>query len=423
MNSPHPSSIFKGIHGDLVEFADRISNVLGCPITIEDANHRVLAYSIHDDLSDPVRITTIMNRRVPEKIINSLWKEGVIPSLLKDDSPIIIPSMSELGFGRRAAVSIRKNQEVIGFIWVLEINKTFSKDDLHFLKLAAKEGKNQLLQAFGKKKRNQESHQELLWQLLTGHFDTEVEIKSICSENAISLPASYSIIVFTFPNTIDATIERNISYTLGTTQKIKISLYTTDQQRLIIVASPSNQNDFTQSLTDFIESFLSQMKVRFEITNIYGACGPTYSTYTQAKACYQEALYTLSLQQAFPNKIKHLFNYATLGIYQYVQTIYHSRTTNIYKQSIEQLRDYDHKNHSNLVDTLKTYLEQDANPYDTAIELHLHVNTIHYRLKRISSIAKINLKDPLQKMALYLEFIFQQYENYINSKKSDTFSS
>src|SRR4051812_4030829 len=33
----------------LDEIADRISEVLHCPITIEDANHRLLAYSTHDE--------------------------------------------------------------------------------------------------------------------------------------------------------------------------------------------------------------------------------------------------------------------------------------------------------------------------------------------------------------------------------------
>lgn len=420
MNNSH---IFKGIHGDLVEFADRISNVLGCPITIEDANHRVLAYSIHDDLSDPVRISTIINRRVPEKIINSLWKEGIIPSLLKDEAPIIIPSMSELGFGRRAAVSIRKNKEVIGFIWALEMNKTFTEDDLTFLKQAAKEGKNQLLQAVSKKKRNQESHQELLWQLLTGHFEHEDDIKAACLESSISLPATYSIIVFTFPQAIDGNTERYISYTIGTTQKIKASLYTVDQKRLILIASPANQEEFTHSLTAFIDSFLTQMQVRFEITNIQGACGPTYSSYLQAKNSYQEALYSLSLQQAFPQKRNALTNYATLGIYQYLDTLYHNRHRNTFQQHIQQLYHYDAKNNTNLAETLQIYLENDANPYETATVLHVHVNTIHYRIKRISTITQVNLKDPLQKMALYLEFLLKQYDNYINKKKNDTFPS
>ncbi len=417
MNNPHPNSIFKGIHGDLVEFADRISHVLGCPITIEDANHRVLAYSIHEDLSDPVRITTIMNRRVPEKIINSLWKEGIIPSLLKDETPIIIPPMSELGFGRRAAVSIRKNQEVLGFIWVLELNKTFTKEDLDFLKLAAKEGKNQMLQALAKKKRNQESHQELLWQLLTSHFETEEEIRMACIENSITLPTSYSVAVFTFPQPIDQATERNIAYTIGTTQKIRASLYTIDQCRLIIIAGPAAKSDFTKSLTAFIEAFIVQMKTRFAITDIRGACGSVYTAYMQAQACYQEALYTLTLQSAFPEHKETLNNYATLGVYQYLETLRNHTSVNSNQESIRKLSEYDRKNHTDLVLTLQTYLEHDANPYNTAAALHLHVNTIHYRMKRIGAIADIDMKEPLVKMSLHLQFLLQKYIKNINSKK------
>ena len=134
--------ILDGLHGDLTELADRISAMLDCPITIEDANHRLLSYSVHENLSDTVRISTIMNRRVPEKIINSLWKEGYIPALLKSESPVIIPSLPNTAFGKRAAVTIKKNQEILGFIWALETNRTFTEDDLEFLQYASKEAKN-----------------------------------------------------------------------------------------------------------------------------------------------------------------------------------------------------------------------------------------------------------------------------------------
>ena len=79
-----------------MEFADRISSVLGCPITIEDGNHRLLAYSTHDDTTDQARIMTIIGRRVPEKVINSLWKDGFIPALLKEDVPIKIGAINDV---------------------------------------------------------------------------------------------------------------------------------------------------------------------------------------------------------------------------------------------------------------------------------------------------------------------------------------
>lgn len=411
------SQIFKGIHGDLTEFVDRISTVLGCPVTLEDANHQLLAYSIHDDISDPVRISTIVTRRVPEKIINILWKEGFMPALLKENHPIIIPSLNDVEFGTRAAITIKKNEEVLGFIWALQSQKAFSNKDLDFLKLAAKEGKNQLLQVQRKKKRHEENHQEFLWQLLTSHFQSEEMIAQSCLELSVTLPAPYSIVVFSFPNDITQATERTISYMLSTTQRIKAALYTVDRKRLIILAGTAEQSNFSQALTDFIKDFISQMKARFEIANIQGACGQIYHPYIKARNSYDEALYTFSLQQAFPNKREALINYGTLGIYQYIKTLHEHHTGSSALHSLQSLSVYDKKNHTQLGYTLQAYLKHDSNLYETAEELHVHVNTIHYRVKRISEIAQVDLKDPLIKTALYIELLLQQYKEALSTNK------
>ncbi|SDY72079.1 hypothetical protein SAMN04488156_10249 [Bacillus sp. 166amftsu] len=41
---------------NLEEFADIISEILQCLITVEDVNHRLLAYSTHDERTDSVRV-------------------------------------------------------------------------------------------------------------------------------------------------------------------------------------------------------------------------------------------------------------------------------------------------------------------------------------------------------------------------------
>lgn len=65
------------VFDSLEALADAVSEVLDCPITIEDllktSNHRFVAYSSHDPHSDPARIATIIGRRVPEAIISRLW--------------------------------------------------------------------------------------------------------------------------------------------------------------------------------------------------------------------------------------------------------------------------------------------------------------------------------------------------------------
>lgn len=404
------NQIFKGIHGDLTEYVDRISTALGCPVTLEDAHHQLLAYSIHDDLSDPVRISTIVTRRVPEKIINSLWKEGYMPALLNGNEPIIIPSLHDVAFGARAAIAIKKNEEILGFIWALQSQDTFTDENLAFLKFAAKEGKNQLLQAQRKKKRLQENHQEFLWQLLTGHFQSEAKIAQSCLELSITLPAPYSIVVFSFPSDITEHTEKTISYMLSTTQKIKASFYTVDHKRLIILAGAAAQNSFSQDLTAFIEVFILQMKTRFDLAPIQGSCGQIYDNYIKARNSYDEALYTLSLQHAFPEKKDTLVNYGALGLYQYIKTLHEHHTDSSASASLQSLADYDKKNQTQLAHTLEAYLRYDGNLYDVAENLHVHVNTIHYRMKRISEIAQVDLKDPLIKTALLLELLLQQYK-------------
>ncbi|MBD3107122.1 helix-turn-helix domain-containing protein [Bacillus sp. AGMB 02131] len=401
--------IFAGLHGDLTEFVDRISSVLGCPVTLEDAHHQLLAYSIHDDLSDPVRISTIVTRRVPEKIINSLWKEGFMPALLQGNEPVIVPSLNDVEFGTRAAVSIKKNEEVLGFIWALQTRDTFTEEHLAFLKLAAREGKNQLLQAHLKKKRYLENHQEFLWQLLTGHFQSESKIAQSCLNLSLVLPTPYAVVVFHFPDDITQATEKSISYMLSTTQKIKAALYTLDRKRLIILIGAAVPDNFSKALTEFIQAFILQMKTRFEIDSIQGACGHIYETYIKARSSYDEALYTLSLQQAFPDSKHHLINYGTLGLYQYMKTLSNHPINNSAWQS---LINYDQKNQTQLAATLEAYLKHDGNLYDVAEHLHVHVNTIHYRVKRISEIAQVNLKDPLIKTALLLELLIQQYKAF-----------
>ncbi|WP_234410504.1 hypothetical protein [Caldalkalibacillus mannanilyticus] len=110
---------FQQIFENLESLADKISEVLTCPVTIEDANHRLLAYSSHEPGIDPARMATIVGRRVPEKVINSLWQEGVIPRLLESDDPIRISPINDVGWGIESlfpSVIMKRFSDISGFL-------------------------------------------------------------------------------------------------------------------------------------------------------------------------------------------------------------------------------------------------------------------------------------------------------------------
>lgn len=402
---------FKGNFDSLEEFADRISDLLQCPITIEDANHRLIAYSAHDDYTDPARTATIISRRVPEKVINSLWKKGVIPALLSSQEPLRIETISEVGLGNRVAVSIWKNQEVIGFIWALETDRMLSKDDLELLKKAAKAAKNKVLQLYMRKNKREERVQEFFWKLLTGHITANEEIKE--NFDLMQIPAAplFSVFVFRFSGDITNDVEKQISYILQTTQQIQVLLYTVDRNDFILLAAPKSTGQPLYEFNQFITSFATKMKERFHISDIQSSFGGIYETFEYIEKSYKEALTVLSMKEKFPVQTASIYGYQQLGMYQFFDLLLEKkRQGELTNSALAKLQAYDQKHHTNLIETFEVFFDHDSNVNETAKALNIHPNTLSYRLKRIAEIGEIDLHDMNQKVKLYIDIKLAKYE-------------
>ncbi|UOF90272.1 helix-turn-helix domain-containing protein [Fodinisporobacter ferrooxydans] len=396
---------------NLETLADRISETLQCPVTIEDANHRLLAYSFHDLQTDPARIATIIGRRVPESVINSLWKEGVIQRLLSGDEPIHIPSIQDVGLGSRVAISIRKNQEVLGYIWVVE-TRPLSSHAFHVLKKAAQTAKAKLMQLQIRKQKQEEGYQEFFWRLLTGSFPSDAAIEEEAQKLALSLARDFQILVLDFKQPIDPQIRQKIQYVIKTNQKVKIVLTAVDRSQLILLVNPPLPATAKQDISAFVQNFVAQMWERFEVSSITPAVGTLYRDhYTKVENSYQEALTVLQMKDRYPSEIKPLLHYEDLGFYRYIPVLHEFRKQHKSNHpAIQKLQEYDRLHHSNLLETLFVYLVCDSNIKEAADRLHIHTNTLAYRLARMAEIADIQLKDMDQKVGLYLEFRLIQLE-------------
>lgn len=400
---------FKTAFDSLDDFADLISQVLQCPITIEDANHRLLAYSTHDERTDSARISTIIGRRVPEKVINQLWKEGTIPALLKTKEPIRVKNMNEIGLSNRVAISIWKQEEVLGFIWALEIDKSLTDEEFILLKQAADVAKNKLLQLKIRRNKKDDRFQEFFWKLLTGHLENKEEIMNDFHSLQITPAASFAVVVFQFKKDITSKEEQYITYLLKTNQRMNIMLYTIDCNQLILLVAAKMENPFKE-IEQFTENFLCKMSTHYGITDITPVFSSIYEDYQKIGKAYKETLTVLSIKSRFPSETKNIYTYQKLGIYQLFDLVLEKRKEEGYENySLKKLHDYDHKHNSNLVETLEVFLTSDTNINDAAKELNVHANTLNYRLKRIVEIGDVNFRDPNQKMILYLDLKLKKY--------------
>ena len=102
---------------ELFALADACAALVGAPITIEDTQSRVLAYSSTQDVADPARVSTIVGRRVPDEVIASLRGRGVFRRLARSDQPFFVPAGR--GLGARLVVPVRAGTEWLGSIWAV----------------------------------------------------------------------------------------------------------------------------------------------------------------------------------------------------------------------------------------------------------------------------------------------------------------
>ena len=73
--------------------------------------------------------------------------------------------------------------------------------------------------------------------------------------------------------------------------------------------------------------------------------------------------------------------------------------------ALDKLRSYDRSNQSDMLETLKVYLDNDRNAQRCANMLYLHRNSLQYRVRRIQEIAGIDLDDPNERAYLRLSLL------------------
>lgn len=79
----------------------------------------------------------------------------------------------------------------------------------------------------------------------------------------------------------------------------------------------------------------------------------------------------------------------------------------------------DHKQSGNLLETLKAYLENECELRATASSLHIHYNTLRYRLDRIEEILQVRLSDPATRQKFRLALLLNDTFNFIREEEDD----
>ena len=102
---------------DLYALADAAAGLIDASVTIEDAHHRVLAYSSRSVGTDAARVSTIVGRRVPPAVVHELRARGVFRRMTTSAEPFFLPAGATPDLGARFVLPVRAGGEWLGSIW------------------------------------------------------------------------------------------------------------------------------------------------------------------------------------------------------------------------------------------------------------------------------------------------------------------
>jgi purine catabolism regulator len=114
----------------LQELAEILGGLIGRAITFEDTAGHVLAACGCEQEEDTLRRTSRETGQTPADFLAHLASQGYWGKLQTASSPLNIPASPQFDFAARVVCPIRLQDELIGFVWIIEGERALSELDL-----------------------------------------------------------------------------------------------------------------------------------------------------------------------------------------------------------------------------------------------------------------------------------------------------
>lgn len=180
----------------------------------------------------------------------------------------------------------------------------------------------------------------------------------------------------------------------------KYNIFLQDE-RLILVLSKFSDRDIKTCIHNIVEYY----KKNGQGYELYIGIGQNTEGLSALAKSYKQA--SSALHMAVKSNQTVVF-YEQLGIYKILlSTEDQSVLGDIYKDILGKLADYDTAKHTDYMDTLKAYLENDASVQAVAKLFYVHRNTVNYKLNKIKEITGYDLVSVDDRLKIMLAFMIR----------------
>ena len=399
--------------GDLFSVANAVAALIDAPVTIEDRSSRVLAFSGRQDEADQSRVETILGLQVPERYSQLLRERGVFRELYRSENPVYVepepdPRLPDFALPR-AAVAVRAGDEVLGSIWAA-VRDPLTPDRASAMRDAARLVALHLLRIRAGADVSRRLRADLVSTALeggTGAFEAMrrlrlVDQPVVVVALAVADPAERSRLADGLAMHLSAIHPQCAAALVGDVA-----------YGLIPVAGTSSAGSEGEGVGEaraagIAADFLDRVGDRSRSAIGIGQVASHPAGLPAARACADRVLRVLRAQwstdePAEPGRrvarLADVHAQVLLMELRDLAAAHGDRPTG----PVVRLAAYDAEHDTNLVETLRAWLDTFGDVAAASAVMYVHPNTFRYRLRRVIEVSGIDLKDPEQRFAIMLQ--------------------
>ncbi|MBN0044195.1 helix-turn-helix domain-containing protein [Streptomyces actuosus] len=398
---------------DLFALAETVAALTGGIVSIEDSANRVLAYSRSDDDVDELRRRSILGREGPAHFLALLRQWGVYERLRAGEEVVHVEERPERGIRRRLAIGIRVDEQTLGSIWVQQGREELSDNAESALIGAARTAALLLVRNRTGAPTDLRLEDALLSRMLEGHIDPRTFAARIGAD--LGKPAA--VVGFALRDTTTGGEAGRPAFELRRADLTNlVSVHAAAFRRRSLVAGAGTrvymllpglqERSGAGAVAALAQDIVRTAGQRLQL-DVYAAVGSVVEGLDIIAESKAEADRVLDIIAAGGERRVATIDDVRSEVLVGDTLALLERHPRLRDPRISALLTYDQEHETGLVTSVLAYLAAQSNMRAAARLLHVHTNTLRYRLKRAEAVSGIDLNDPHQCLFSHLQLLLE----------------
>ena len=400
---------------DLYGLAQTVAALTGGLVSIEDERSQLLAYSATDGAADELRMLSILGRAGPADYLRRLRQRGVFDRLRTERRAIEVPADDELGWRRRLVVDIRPlgagggggGEEPpragavgsLGTIWVQEGAQPLDPDAGSVL-----EGAAAIAARLIERARSAPTQEALQIERLLGLRGGGVDVPSLAA--ALSLPTTGpAAVIGLAPRGAAVTVWPGAAPIADLAAAVRLhasayapeSLVVTTDRRIYVVVPRARGTGLSRWITGVLDRATrrSGLELRAAVAAPIADLADLGAARTEVDRV---------LDRPGTERVTTLARSRTSVLLGEIADLVAGREQ-LRDPRLQVLIDDDRDREGSLLVSVEQYLDHFGDVRSAATALHVHPNTLRYRIRRAEQVLDMRLSDPGDRLLLQVELL------------------